>query len=147
MSRQQTKRRVARDRRMAAVHEAGHVVVARRFDLEILSAWIVPNDAGPEERTWRGGVLIKKAGAPEMVCRMVGCAGAVAEWLWGGNWIEDFYLDGMSEADWLIAGCAEGCPDDALMDAVQQVGKLFERCGAGWQELVAEARRLIVDSR
>jgi len=79
-------------------------------------------DAGPEERRWCGRVQIEKAGAPEIVCRMVGCAGAVAEWLWGGGWIEDFYLDGMSETDWRIAGCAEGCPDDALMDAVQKSG-------------------------
>ena len=82
---------------MAAVHEAGHVVTARQFGLEILSAWIVPNDAGPDERTWAGRVQIKKAGAPEMVCRMVGCAGSVAEWLWGGGWIEDYFPE-MSES-------------------------------------------------
>jgi uncharacterized protein (DUF4415 family) len=34
-----------------------------------------------------------------------------------------------------------------FLDAIEDVGRLFTRDGAGWQELIAEARRLIVASR
>lgn len=143
-----SKRILAWDRRMAAVHEAGHVVVARRFGLEILSAWIVPNDADdPQEKTWIGRVQIRTSGAPEMVCRMVGVAGSVAEHLWSGGWIEDFFPDAMSESDWHLAGCLPDKPDDALLDAVGEVGQLFHCGGPDWRELIAETRRLIVESR
>jgi hypothetical protein len=131
------------------VHEAGHVVVARRFGLRISSAWIVPNEgAEADEVTWAGRVQIQTSGTPEMARRMVGVAGAVAEWLWRGGWIEDYFPEGtMSESDWHLAGCNPDEPDDALMDAIGEVGRLFERDSLAWQELIAESRRLIVDGR
>jgi hypothetical protein len=87
-----TKRILARDRRMAAVHEAGHVVVARRLGLRISSAWIVPNEreTAADEQTWSGRVQIESLqGVDQLSRRMVGVAGAVAEWVWWGGWIED----------------------------------------------------------
>jgi hypothetical protein len=143
------KRTLARDRRMAAVHEAGHVVIARRLGLEIVSAWIVPNDGEPDERTWAGRVQIRRPHeADEVSRRMVGVAGPVAEYLWRGGWIEDYFPDeAMSESDWHLAGCEPDKPDDALMDAIGEVGQMFARGGSGWQDLIAESRRLIVASR
>src|SRR5262249_11799864 len=82
---------VARDRRLAAVHEAGHVVVARRLGLEILSAWIRPD--GSEERSWDGRVQINTSDAPKIARQMVGVAGSVAEWLWEGGEMEDSLPD------------------------------------------------------
>jgi hypothetical protein len=144
-----SKRTFAGDRRITAVHEAGHLVIARRLGLEVVSAWIMPNDAAPpDERTWIGRVQIFRLGEKgERARRMVGVAGSVAEWLWFGGWIEDFFPDAMSESDWHLAGCAVDQPDDALMQAASDVGELFARGGPGWQELVAESRRLIVESR
>jgi len=56
------RRTLARDRRPAAIHEAGHVVVARQLGIEISSAWIAPNDGGlPDERTWIGRVQMANA--------------------------------------------------------------------------------------
>jgi hypothetical protein len=140
----------ARHRRVAAVHEAGHVVVARRFGLKIGSAWIAPND-GPEERTWVGRVEISTADAPEIACQMVGMAGSVAERLWQGESLGDYWLgDLMSDSDLRLAGCPLSEADEAddmLWDAAIKVEKLFERGNEGWQELITEARRLIVDSR
>jgi hypothetical protein len=144
------KRIAARDRRSAAVHEAGHLVVARQYGLKIHSAWIVPNETKDprQERTWDGQVQITTTSAPEIVRRMVGVAGAVAEHLWRGRWIEDYSPEGnMSESDWHLAGCNPDEPDDAFMHAVEEVGQLFERDGLGWQELIAESRRLIIAGR
>jgi hypothetical protein len=45
-----SKRTFARDRRIAAVHEAGHLVIAMRLGFEIASAWIVPNKGEPDAR-------------------------------------------------------------------------------------------------
>ena len=99
--------------------------------------------------TWLARLQIHNPGKlPKSPQRMVGVAGSVAEWLWQGGWIEDYSPEGlMSESDWHLAGCAPDEPDDALMHAVEEVGQLFERDGPGWQELIAEARRLIVASR
>ena len=81
---------------------------------------------------------------------MLGVAGAVAEHLWHGGWIEDYSPDeGMSESDWHLAGWCDPDdePDDVFLDAIEDVGRLFTRDGAGWQELIAKARRPIVASR
>jgi hypothetical protein len=135
-----SKRTLAQDRRHAAVHEAGHLVVAASFGLYPASAWIAPNEpAGDDERTWVGRVQfvtgLNRLG-PLDRC-MVGVAGDVAEHLWRGGWIEDFFPDGMSESDWRLAGCVPDEPDDALMDAVGEVGQLFHRGGPGWRQLIA----------
>jgi hypothetical protein len=145
------KRIIARDRRDAAVHEAGHVVVARQFGCEIASAWIIPVDnPGPDETTWTGRVQIKPPADP-LARRMVGVAGEVAEHLWASGWIEDFCPYAMSEGDRRLAGWDSEEPDDALIDALldaaAEVGRLLSRDGPQWQTLIAETRRLIVQSR
>jgi hypothetical protein len=145
------KRILARERRSAAIHEAGHVVVARRLGFDLLSAWITPHDGEEEDdKTWIGRVQIGRPHeASEHDRRMLGVAGSVAEHLWHGGWIEDYSPDeAMSESDWHLAGCdPDDEPDDVFLDAIEDVGRLFTRDGAGWQELIAESRRLIVASR
>ena len=44
---------------MAAVHEAGHVVIARRVGFKIASAWVIPNagDNAEVEGTWMLGII------------------------------------------------------------------------------------------
>jgi hypothetical protein len=78
---------------------------------------------------------------------MVGVAGEVAEHLWWGGWIEDFYPEEMSESDWHLTGCNPDEPDDALIQAAGKVGELLSRNGPQWRGLIAEARRLIVLSQ
>ena len=90
-----SKRTPARERRLAAVHEAGHVVIACRVGFKIASAWIMPN-AGEDaegERAWTGRVQIVCVRADKFACRMVGVAGSVAEHLWLGGWIDDYFPD------------------------------------------------------
>jgi hypothetical protein len=150
MANMNPKRILARERRVAAIHEAGHVVVSRRLGFELLSAWIAPHDGEPDDRTWIGRVQIRRSHeASEHDRRMLGVAGSVAEHLWHGGWIEDYSPDeAMSESDWHLAGCdPDDEPDDVFLDAIEDVGRLFTRNGSGWQELVAESRRLIVASR
>jgi hypothetical protein len=144
-----SKRTLARERRLAAVHEAGHVVIARRVDFKIASAWITPN-AGEDaegERAWTGRVQIVRVRADKFACRMVGVAGSVAEYLWLGGWIDAYFPDTLSEGDWHLTGCDPDQPDDALMEAIGEVGQLLAHEGSGWHELIAESRRLIVASR
>ena len=139
----------ARERRLAAVREAGHVVIARWIGVEIMSAWIAPYTGETGELTWIGQIRISSMrGADKFSRRMVGVAGSVAEHLWRGEWIEDYSPEGsMSETDWLLAGCVQDIPDDQLMDAAGEVSRILARGGPGWQALIAETRRLIVSSR
>jgi hypothetical protein len=98
------RRILARDRRAAAIHEAGHLVVARWAGAEIASAWIVQNDnPAPDEKTYGGRVqIVQIGGIDPRRRRMIGVAGAVAEHLGAGGWIEDFWPEdsSISESDW-----------------------------------------------
>jgi hypothetical protein len=139
-----------RDRRMAAVHEAGHIVTARALGFEVLSAWIGKNEGEVVERTWIGDVRLHLEKADDVSRRMVGVAGSVAAHLSRGGFIEDYCPEdegSMSRSDWQMAGCAPNVPDDLFRDAVGEVGRLLARDGAGWKELIAESRRLIFASR
>jgi hypothetical protein len=143
------KRTLARERRLAAVHEAGHVVIARRVGFKSAVAWIWPNEGPREKRSWLGRTLLQKGPQVDDVSRrMVGVAGSIAEHLWHGGWIEEYLpQEEMSESDWRLAGCVPNQPDDVLMSAIGEVGQLLARDGSEWQALIAESRRLIVDSR
>ena len=136
----------ARDRRGAAVHEAGHVVIARHFGCRIASAWIIPaDDPAPNERTWIGRAQYQGVPADPAKRRMIGLAGEVAEHLWRGGVIEDFSPDdAMSDSDWRCAGYEPHCVDDALEEAAHDVSELLAML---WAELIREARRLIVEAR
>jgi hypothetical protein len=94
-----TKRRIeARDRRMAAIHEAGHVTMARHVGLETFPASLerIP-DASisvPYDKFWIGKTPYL---TPESIGRelsdtklaMFGVAGAVAERCWDAESFED----------------------------------------------------------
>jgi hypothetical protein len=136
----------AKERGLAAIREAGHVIIARRVGLEVVSACIAPEAGG---RTWIGQVQLKGVRwADEHALRMVGVAGSVAEHLWSGGGVEGYSPQGtMSESDWHLARCVQDEPNDLLMDAARDVARLLTRGGPGWQALIAEARRLIISSR
>ena len=72
-----SKRTLARERRLAAVHEAGYVVIARRVGFKIASAWIMSNagEVAEGERAWTGRLQIVRVRADKFACRMVGVAG------------------------------------------------------------------------
>ncbi|OAF11765.1 hypothetical protein AYJ54_07855 [Bradyrhizobium centrolobii] len=125
--------------------------MARWAGAEIASAWILPNeDPVPDEKTWSGRVQIGGViNIDPHRRRMIGVAGAVAEHLWFGGWIENFDPDdsSISESDWHLAGSEPGHSDDALWKAVESTGRMLRLDGPVWPRVLHEARRLIVGAR
>jgi hypothetical protein len=147
----------ARDRRMAAIHEAGHMVIAGRFGVRY-QAWILPApDNDPwEEKTWIGTCRFLGEKKPtKQQKRMIAVAGAAAEacWqdreMWDGaediNWYDPAV---MSPSDWRGAGCPVGKPDTHFFTAVGDVAALLRPDGGPlWSPLIQAARNLIAESR
>jgi hypothetical protein len=147
-----SKRVTARDRRLAAVHEAGHVVVAAHFGLYPARARISrAKSPMPDQRAWIGRVQF--AGLDllsSLERRMLGCAGAAAELCWQHEDIHlDYWIeaDRMSESDWRLAGCPLGEPDDMCIEALEELQYLLSEDGPLWSDLLRQARQLIVDAR
>jgi hypothetical protein len=147
---------IARDRRMAAIHEAGHMVVASRFGFRC-QAFILPtpdNDRG-EEKMWVGRCSLAGRKPTKQRKRMIAVAGAVAEAYWQDRDIWDvaeeidWYEPAvMSPTDWHLAGCPVGEPNTRLFTAVGEVAALLRPDGGSlWSPLIQTARNLIVTSR
>ena len=146
------KRIMARDRRLAAIHEAGHVTSARHLGVLVTSAWLEKNsDSDPlSEKQWTGHSAVS-FGPSRRTNTMVAVAGAAAEQCWqrqpfeGDAWYDP---DFMSASDWAITGCTPGEPSLELFEVVEDMFSLFEpRTGRLWPELIKEARSLMVRAR
>ena len=157
---------VALDRRLAAIHEAGHVVIANSFGVQC-QAWIMPEFDAEDlledqnllyQKTWTCVARFGRYGSFETLTaqkrRMIAVAGAIAE----GRWAEghrtradatrDWFNPAvMSESDWRLANCPLGKPSKALFAAINKVGRLLRPDGALWPELITTARDLMVQSR
>lgn len=145
------KRIQARDRRKAAVHEAGHMVIARHFGAQA-EGWLFRNEDArvSEENTWVGRMEFWGAALKPLQLRMIACAGTVAEFCWMGEDVWPEYWDdpdAMSATDWRFARCKPGEPDRWCMEAIDRLGVLLSRDGPLWSELLHRARLLIVDTR
>ena len=141
---------LVRDRRQAAVHEAGHVVVAGLLGYNPVSAWICLTDSANLlfEKGWCGRVQFWLHGASDHDRRMIGVAGEVATIHWNEDFVEDcFWESDLSESDWDLTGCTPDEPDKRLFDAVREVSVLLARNGPHWPSLARTARRLICESR
>ena len=128
----------AYDRRLAAIHEAGHAVMATHLGYES-HAWIHRNDtyAPRDEKTWLGHMTMRSMpGAGHPHARRVAVAGMVAETLWKNGHDEDYlewygwedYLQDdacMSYADWRLADCNPGEPDEGLYDVTAEVAAII----------------------
>jgi len=147
-----SKRVMAQDRRLAAVHEAGHVVVAAHFGLSAARARIWRADAPmPDGRAWIGRVQFRGLDVlSSLERRMLGCAGAAAELCWQHEDIHpDYWIeaDRMSESDWRLAGCELGEPDDVCIEAIEELQHLLAEDGPLWSDLLRQARQLMVEAR
>jgi hypothetical protein len=140
---------------MAAIHEAGHMVVASSFGV-LCQAWIVPVQGSERrQKMWVGRCRFLGGKPFSQLQRMIAVAGAVAEacWqdraIWGVAEEWDWYDPAvMSESDWRFAGCSVGQPSRALFTAIDEVGALLRSNGGPlWQELIQTARGLIDTSR
>lgn len=127
----------AYDRRAAAIHEAGHALMAVHLGY-VADAWVYPNDSGNplESKTWVGHVCLHGGPNNRSHSRLIALAGMAAETIWKNGhhedyahsygW-EDYLLDGdaMSFSDWRLADCSPGYPDDDLHEVTAEVGALF----------------------
>jgi hypothetical protein len=147
---------IARDRRFAAIHEAGHVIMARHLGALVASAWL--------EKTGHSDVLFQRQWIGHTSCHfnkplsrrkkiMFAVAGAVAEKCWEripfDETVDDWYEPNvMSESDWAGTGCTAGNPSSELWGVIDHVFSLFDpETGRLWPELIKEARNLIVKTR
>ena len=150
------KRISARDRRLAAVHEAGHVIMARHVGMAATSAWLeeLPG-SGLYEKLWVGHTRYMSPTNLKTISQktlaMFAVAGAVAECCWKRDSFDEdtwYDFDSMSATDWAGCGCEPGDPTDQTLDTIKVVFSLFDReVGKLWPTLSFEARRLILDSR
>ena len=132
----------ARDRRLVAMHEAGHVVIADYLGVPRGDPYIrrVANPE-PGELTWCGFTPYSAYVDAEAL-RMVAVAGCIAEAVWTGA--ASFGPEAMSESDWEMAG---GAPSKKLLEAAEEVRDALCRTGPLWPDLLREARRLIEEAR
>jgi hypothetical protein len=151
------KRIEARDRRWAAIHEAGHDTMARHRGMREVDSWIERvGDPTRYETSWVGHCRWRN---PTRGSRrsdtMIGVAGMIAENLWkAGNdpgRMDSIYdlLDDpncMSESDWRNAGL--NCDNGWTKTQHRQIEAVIDLLsGPLWSELLATARKLIVESR
>jgi hypothetical protein len=142
----------ARDRRLAAIHEAGHFTIGRHLGLLAVNARIEKTlSGGPHEKLWIGTTKIQSTTPTKS--RMVAVAGAIAEFCWNGETYEDTRDDWdnpltMSDTDWVLSGCKPGDPSRKLMHAIERVFELLHPTKDQlWPTLLRKARSIIVESR
>jgi hypothetical protein len=138
----------AYDQKKAAVHEAGHLVVARHvfanhfWSHHGLKARIFREGT----RTWNGHFTFPPFDLPALDRAMIGVAGVIAVTRWRGTSVQDLDWENpstMSRMDWSMSGCDPGKPSQDLRDAVHRVAELLTPGTPSWEELQTEARRLI----
>lgn len=145
----------AKDRRYAAIHEAGHVVIAKYLGLTNVQAEIRKIDPQDyTEKEWVGSTRCLMEGAGSNTRIMVAVAGAVAEACWDNGIFDELYItlqdfpEQMSQPDWEMSGCSPGEISEQFWDAMEQVFELLGRdTGKLWGALLTEARGLIERSR
>lgn len=152
------KRIEARDRRLAAIHEAGHVTMGRHLGLIVAHALLkkVPNTDMSQDKLWIGHTQylppsLFKTKMSQKKLAMFAVSGAVAELCWQRASLdealdEDRWCDpqAMSPSDWEGSGCEPGDPTRQFLKAVEATFELLNReAGKLWPSLLREARCLI----
>jgi hypothetical protein len=148
----------ALERRIAAIHEAGHVVVGHHLGCELvgchITARIIRNENAhlfERERTWWGCANFSAVNRLDSLQRRtIACAGFAAERCWRGDNLDpDLWKNPsvMSQMDWAMAECEPGKADRLCVIAINRLGPLLSMGGPLWDDLLRQARQLIIDSR
>ena len=150
----------AKDRRCAAVHEAGHITMARHIGLLGAHASLqrIQSTNLLYEKSWIGQTryLAPERTGTTLSSRnrvMFAVAGTVAEFCWqriSFDETEDAWYEPevMSPTDWAGCNCEPGDPTEQLFAVIETAFSLFDRrSGKLWPEVLNEARLLIEDSR
>jgi hypothetical protein len=139
-----------RDLWRTAIHEAGHVYMARKFKNQHVRAVICRNPAGGRhQHFWTGQcrwVSIKRPA--EKHKKLIGVAGFAAECVWESMQPEAYFdlssalLDGdvMSASDWASSGCQPNTHSPKLFDLVE---KAIDMLWEDWAAVAGEAMNLI----
>lgn len=154
------------ERRLAAIHEAGHITAAIYLGLLNVSGAIWKcgeASASSFNKSWVGDTSFRpiriKDGrafnlrAPDLTLMAV--AGSVSELCWHGvGFLETVENESwhdpsaMSDSDWRAAKCAPGYPTPSFIRAIEKAFRLFSRSsGILWPQVAATARTLVVQSR
>ncbi|UPK19216.1 hypothetical protein [Bradyrhizobium sp. 131] len=144
----------AEDRRCAAVHEAGHIVVAKYLGLPAVQAEIRKNVPQYYTEKWVGSTRCLMEDVDARTRIMVAVAGAVAEACWRDEIFDELYTtledfpEQMSQSDWEMSGCSPGAVSEQFWDAMERVFESLNRdTGQLWTVLLREARSLIEGAR
>jgi hypothetical protein len=148
----------ARDRRKAAIHEAGLMIIGGHIGLGSINAWLEKtSNPGLFDKFWVGHTRFSNFDRkmPRKKIALFAVAGAVAECCWQRYTFQDtcgddFWWgeDAMSASDWAASGCEPGNPTRQLFKTIETAFSLLDReAGLLWPALTSEARHLIVDSR
>jgi hypothetical protein len=142
-----------RDRRKAALHEAGHIVMANQCWVGAFGYIFLRLNPGPDERFWGGKVHVLDQKRFSRLSRlrrcMIAVAGAVAELdeeeLEFPEELSEFWGDPlqMSPRDWEMAECHPGNPDRTCCRAIEAVGRLLAPGTPTRSALFFKARELI----
>jgi hypothetical protein len=151
----------ARDRRDVAIHETGHLVIARHiqektpvFGMKASGAARIGrvNGTTPGGREWKGDFeFVPLFDMPPWEWCLVGVAGVVAVTTWQRRWrglsVQNVNWEDpetMSSSDWKWCGCDPGKPTHQLFDAAVKVSGLFDPdSGNLWREVYENAHTLM----
>jgi hypothetical protein len=158
----------ARDRRTAALHEAGHIVMARHFRFPCeASVWPHHEQNGQtlgEDRIWLGRTeissrVIFKSGAVKIKTptrkqhRMIAVAGSVAQNLWRYRHLDDQgfldlncgeFIDDISDSDWHLLQLDPFKQTTQFFRLVVNAAMILRpNTGALWPQLIRVSRELI----
>ena len=160
------KRIEATERRLAAIHEAGHISAASYLNLLNVSGAIWKHreaDARCDEKSWVGhtayfplrvhGTSVSNLRGDDL--KLFSVAGAVSELSWQGATFEETLENeswndpaAMSDSDWLGCKCAPGNPSPRMIGIIEKAFRLFSRDGGIlWPGVLVYARTLIVEAR
>jgi hypothetical protein len=143
----------ARGRRMAAIHEAGHVIVAREHGAEAYAYIVRRVDGDPRtDKVWAGQCRFRCSATGRHGQRLISLAGFAAEMVWRGLDAEGFDIMmsdpvAMSATDWQRAGVSDLTALSDVDDLARAYDDVLQILHDNWPDVLVQARALIEDAK